>query len=180
MSDLLRIWRGLEAAARIMLGPGICALICFGGGVNWALVPFNVLFNSGSIAVGSRVFGTPDTSRASRRESRGGYTTYWVFHQPQIDLVDSRTGLVIRPKGTPPITKAQKTSIMKFKSGNIRMDSKVPSNNIPGSYAQYTKLMDDAGETLLYTKTTYGCNGEFFQLKVKYMRSDLSEYKILE
>ena len=39
--------------------------------------------------------------------------------------------------------------------------------NIPGSFAQYEKQVDAAGNTLQYTKTTFGLNGEIIHIKDK-------------
>ncbi len=46
--------------------------------------------------------------------------------------------------------------------------SDVPAKNIPGSFARYEKVVDRAGNTVSYTKTTYGPNGEIIHVKVKF------------
>lgn len=38
---------------------------------------------------------------------------------------------------------------------------------VPGSYAEYTKVIDEAGNTVKYIKTTYGPDGKIIHIKDK-------------
>lgn len=51
--------------------------------------------------------------------------------------------------------------------GNVRMASKVPADNIPGSWAEYVKTVDKDGATLAYEKNTYGPDGKLIHSKPK-------------
>lgn len=43
-----------------------------------------------------------------------------------------------------------------------------PAANIPGSFARYEKQIDATGNTILYTKTTYGPNGKIVHVAPKF------------
>jgi gamma-glutamyltranspeptidase len=50
----------------------------------------------------------------------------------------------------------------------VQFDANVPATNIPGSYATYTKVVDSAGNTVTFYKTTYAPDGSMVHVKVKY------------
>jgi hypothetical protein len=91
---------------------------------------------------------------------------------------------VIRMLGTNTLTPAQarnlerfdkklpkdagKITVTKRSNGQRTFTSDVPAKNIPGSYARYEKVVDRAGNTVSYTKTTYGPRGEVVSRKVKF------------
>ncbi|MGH3708979.1 MAG: hypothetical protein ACRDRU_12460 [Pseudonocardiaceae bacterium] len=52
-------------------------------------------------------------------------------------------------------------------NGGVRLSSKVPANNVPGSYAEYIKILDKEGETVQYVKDTYAPDGTIVHSKVK-------------
>ena len=62
---------------------------------------------------------------------------------------------------------ATPTKIFDLPSGGKAFQANSPSKNIPGSFAQYEKQVDAAGNTLQYTKTTFGPNGEIIHVKDK-------------
>lgn len=113
VADLVRAQDIMEETGWILFASGICLLVLFSQGADWAAIPFAVLTVSGFVAIGSSLYGLPYTGAAERRESEAGYTTNWIFYQPQIDLVDPRTGLVVRAAGDPQITKAEYRSRIK-------------------------------------------------------------------
>lgn len=51
--------------------------------------------------------------------------------------------------------------------GSVEFSSDVPGR-VPGSYAQYTKVVNSSGETIGYTKTTFGPSGEIVSVKEKF------------
>lgn len=63
--------------------------------------------------------------------------------------------------------KAEPTQIEVLADGGIRMSSRVPANNIPGSYAEYIKIVDGNGNTVQYVKNTYDASGKIVHSKVK-------------
>jgi hypothetical protein len=63
--------------------------------------------------------------------------------------------------------KAEPTQIEVLEDGGIRMSSRVPANNIPGSYADYVKIIDENGDTVQYVKNTYDASGKLVHSKVK-------------
>lgn len=62
---------------------------------------------------------------------------------------------------------AKETKIIQHSNGTITYQSDVPATNILGSYARYEKIVDASGNTISYTKTTYGPNGEIIHIKDK-------------
>ncbi|MGH3819110.1 MAG: hypothetical protein ACRDRE_15425, partial [Pseudonocardiaceae bacterium] len=52
-------------------------------------------------------------------------------------------------------------------NGGVRLSSKVPANNVPGSYAEYIKILDKEGETVQYVKDIYAPDGTIVHSKVK-------------
>ncbi len=63
---------------------------------------------------------------------------------------------------------AGEITITEGSNGQRIFRSDVPAKNIPGSYARYEKIVDKAGNTVSYTKTTYGSNGNIVHVKVKF------------
>ncbi|WP_154663703.1 hypothetical protein [Saccharomonospora iraqiensis] len=64
-------------------------------------------------------------------------------------------------------SKHEPVEIEQLSDGAVRMSSKVPSNNIPGSYAEYIKVVDKEGNTVQYVKDTYGPDGVLIHRKTK-------------
>lgn len=62
---------------------------------------------------------------------------------------------------------ATPTKIFDLPNGGKAFQADSASRNIPGSFAQYEKQVDAAGNTLQYTKTTFGPNGEIIHVKDK-------------
>jgi hypothetical protein len=52
-------------------------------------------------------------------------------------------------------------------NGGVRLSSKVPANNVPGSYAEYIKILDKEGNTVQYVKDTYASDGTIVHSKIK-------------
>lgn len=65
---------------------------------------------------------------------------------------------------------ARKTKIIDNPDGSKTFRADVPSNNIPGSYARYEKVVDARGNTISYTKTTYGSDGRIIHVKDKFRK----------
>ena len=63
---------------------------------------------------------------------------------------------------------ATETRISNLPDGSKVLESDVPANNIPGSYATYQKTIDASGKTVRYTKTTYAPDGSIVHTKVKF------------
>lgn len=63
--------------------------------------------------------------------------------------------------------KADKIQILRSKNGQRIFRADVPANHIPGSFARYEKIVDKTGNTISYTKTTYGPKGEVIHVKIK-------------
>ena len=61
---------------------------------------------------------------------------------------------------------AEDTVVSKLPNGNTQFTSNVPGR-VPGSYAEYTKVVDEAGNTVKYIKTTYGPDGKIIHIKDK-------------
>jgi SPP1 gp7 family putative phage head morphogenesis protein len=90
----------------------------------------------------------------------------------------------IRMLGTDTLTTAQARNLERFdkklpkdagkitvsngSNGQRVFTADVPARNIPGSFARYEKVVDRAGNTVSYTKTTYGPRGEVISRKVKF------------
>ena len=62
---------------------------------------------------------------------------------------------------------ATPTEIFDLPNGGRAFQANSPSKNIPNSFAQYEKQVDAAGNTLQFTKTTFGPNGEIIHVKDK-------------
>ena len=56
----------------------------------------------------------------------------------------------------------------------------VPARNIPGSYARYEKVVDKAGNTTSYTKTTYAPDGSIVHIKLNDEEEMESRAQLLE
>jgi len=65
------------------------------------------------------------------------------------------------PKG------AGEIQILKGEGGQRIFRADVPARNIPGSYARYEKIVDKAGNTVSYTKTTFAPDGNIVHMKIK-------------
>lgn len=61
---------------------------------------------------------------------------------------------------------AQETVARRLPGGSTSFTSHVPGR-VPGSYAEYTKVVDEAGDTVSYLKTTYGPGGRIIHIKDK-------------
>ncbi|MDR7253456.1 uncharacterized protein YukE [Nocardioides sp. BE266] len=61
---------------------------------------------------------------------------------------------------------AEDTAVSRLPNGNTQFTSNVPGR-VPGSYAEYTKVVDEAGNTVKYIKTTYGPDGKIIHIKDK-------------
>lgn len=59
------------------------------------------------------------------------------------------------------------TKMFDLPNGGKAFQADSASRNIPGAFAQYEKQVDAAGNTLQYTKTTFGPNGEIIHVKDK-------------
>jgi hypothetical protein len=61
------------------------------------------------------------------------------------------------PKG------AEEVKITKLPNGNIRFQAKVPASNVPGSYTEYFKIVEEDGDTAPdgWFHDTYDQNGDF-------------------
>jgi hypothetical protein len=57
--------------------------------------------------------------------------------------------------------------IRQLPNGNVAYTSTVPGR-VPGSYAEYTKIVDEAGETVQMVKTTYAPDGKIVHIKDKF------------
>ena len=62
---------------------------------------------------------------------------------------------------------ASPTKVFDLPNGGKAFQADSASKNIPGSFAQYEKQVDAAGNTLQYTKTTFGPNGDVIHVKDK-------------
>jgi hypothetical protein len=62
---------------------------------------------------------------------------------------------------------ATPTKVFDLPNGGKAFQADSASKNIPSSFAQYEKQVDAAGNTLQYTKTTFGPNGEIIHVKDK-------------
>lgn len=63
--------------------------------------------------------------------------------------------------------KAEPVQVEKLPDGGVRLSATVPANNIPGSYAEYIKVVDQNGNTVQYVKDTYGPDGTIIHSKIK-------------
>lgn len=61
---------------------------------------------------------------------------------------------------------AQETTVRQLPDGSASYTSSVPGR-VPGSRAEYTKIVDEAGNTTSYVKTTYGPDGKIIHIKDK-------------
>lgn len=61
---------------------------------------------------------------------------------------------------------ADETAVRQLPNGSTSFTSTVPGR-VPGSYAEYTKVVDAAGGTTKYIKTTYGPDGKIIHIKNK-------------
>jgi hypothetical protein len=61
-------------------------------------------------------------------------------------------------------------TIIQLPDGDVKLNSSVPASNIPGSYADYTKVINGEGETQSYIKYTYDENGQLSEVKIKFSR----------
>lgn len=61
---------------------------------------------------------------------------------------------------------AEETAISRAADGAVQFETKVPGR-VPGSYALYTKTVDEAGTTIGYTKTTIAPDGSVVSVKNK-------------
>jgi hypothetical protein len=57
--------------------------------------------------------------------------------------------------------------IRQLPDGNLSYTTTVPGR-VPGSYAEYTKIVDEAGNTIDVVKTTYGPDGKIIHIKDKF------------
>lgn len=57
--------------------------------------------------------------------------------------------------------------IIRGPNGQRIFQADVPAKNIPGSFARYEKIVDKAGNTISYTKTTYARDGRIIHRKIK-------------
>lgn len=57
--------------------------------------------------------------------------------------------------------------IRQLPDGNLSYTTTVPGR-VPGSYAEYTKIVDEAGKTVDVVKTTYGPDGKIIHIKDKF------------
>ncbi len=57
--------------------------------------------------------------------------------------------------------------IRQLPNGNLAYTSTVPGR-VPGSYAEYTKIVDETGETVKMVKTTYAPDGTIVHIKDKF------------
>ncbi|MBA2654013.1 MAG: hypothetical protein H0U71_02970 [Gammaproteobacteria bacterium] len=55
-----------------------------------------------------------------------------------------------------------------FLNGGKVFQGDSPAANIPGSFARYEKQIDIDGNTILYTKTTFGPKGEIVHVTPKF------------
>jgi len=55
-----------------------------------------------------------------------------------------------------------------FLNGGKAFQADSPASNISGSYARYEKQIDELGNTVLYTKTTIGSDGEIIHIAPKF------------
>nr|NGX39879.1 putative deoxyribonuclease RhsC [Chlamydiota bacterium] len=62
---------------------------------------------------------------------------------------------------------AQNTIIRELPSGGFCFQANSPSRHIPGSFARFEKQIDFMGNTMQYTKTTFGTNGQIIHVKDK-------------
>ncbi len=62
---------------------------------------------------------------------------------------------------------AGEIQILKGQNGQRIFRADVPARNIPGSFARYEKVVDSAGNTISYTKTTYAPDGSIMHIKIK-------------
>ncbi len=60
----------------------------------------------------------------------------------------------------------EKTVVRDLGDGTVSYTTKVPGN-VPGSYAEYTKIVDETGTTIGYVKTTFGPDGRIIHIKDK-------------
>lgn len=63
---------------------------------------------------------------------------------------------------------SENVRVRDFLSGGKVFQADSPATNIPGSFARYEKQIDATGNTVLYTKTTYGSNGEIVHVAPKF------------
>ncbi len=61
---------------------------------------------------------------------------------------------------------AEDTVTRRLPDGSVSYTSSVPGH-VPGSRAEYTKIVDEAGNTTSYVKTTYGPDGKIIHIKDK-------------
>lgn len=64
-------------------------------------------------------------------------------------------------------SKHEPVRVENLPDGSVRMSAKVPADNIPGSYAEYIKVVDKDGNTVQYVKDTYGPDGQLIHSKPK-------------
>ena len=63
---------------------------------------------------------------------------------------------------------AESPTITKLPGGAVEFSAKVPANNIPGSYATYTKVVGPDGVTTSFIKTTVAPDGSIVSVKQKF------------
>jgi hypothetical protein len=63
--------------------------------------------------------------------------------------------------------KAEDVEVEKLPDDSVRLSARVPANNIPGSYAEYIKVIDKSGNTIQYVKDTYAPDGTVIHSKIK-------------
>lgn len=63
--------------------------------------------------------------------------------------------------------KAETIQVEILEDGGVRLSARVPANNIPGSHADYIKIVDKNGNTVQYVKNTYDANGNLVHSKIK-------------
>lgn len=59
------------------------------------------------------------------------------------------------------------TKVRDLPNGGKAFQADVPAKNVPNSYARYEKQVDAIGNTIQYTKTTYGPDGSIIHVKDK-------------
>ena len=83
----------------------------------WLLVPLIVLAGLSAGCIACANSGVPGSSIADDRETKAGYTTVWYKAGGAdlnlvVDLVDARTGIVLRESGQPQLTKEEYRSLL--------------------------------------------------------------------
>lgn len=99
----LRYERRIAAVSVPAAGAGILIAIV-GSGASPAWLAVGVLLTLvGVLGWGLFTYSIPSTRR-QRQEEAAGYTTVPTPHQPELDLVNPRTGFVVRSKGSREVT----------------------------------------------------------------------------